>query len=277
MLDTTLTLAKAFERLKDLDPHYKIELEFEHSRLPTDDDWADISRFVKFLGHFYDLTLRISGSLYVTCNQVLHELSDVVKLLSTWECSEDIELSQMAKRMRQKYNKYWGNNEKLNFIIFYAVILDPRFKFHYVGWVIKKMYPDNIGLMEKVKEEIYALFEEYVKLNNSEVAHASSQLSTSSSACTSSISSQYSHDSHGPSKKRFLDLDTRREYDLFLNEGGGGDSKNELDKYLGEEREKNHDGFDILKWWKLDAPRFPILAQVARDILAVLVSIVVFE
>ena len=64
---------------------------------------------------------------------MFHELSDVVKLLSTWECSEDIELSQMAKRMKQKYNKYWGNNEKLNFIIFYAIIFYFQFKFHYIG------------------------------------------------------------------------------------------------------------------------------------------------
>jgi hypothetical protein len=67
---------------------------------------------------------------------MLYELSNMVKLLNTWECSDDSKLNQMAKRMRDKYNKYWGNHEKMNFIIFYAIILVPLFKCQYVGCMI---------------------------------------------------------------------------------------------------------------------------------------------
>ncbi|KAK1411569.1 hypothetical protein QVD17_38119 [Tagetes erecta] len=47
-------------------------------------------------------------------------------------------------------------------------------------------------------------------------------------------------------------------------------SRNELDKYLGEERESKDPHFDILKWWKLNQCRYPILAKMARDILDIL-------
>ena len=35
--------------------------------------------------------------------------------------------------------------------------------------------------------------------------------------------------------------------------------------------------FDILRWWKLNSERFPILSRMARDILAVPISTVAFE
>ena len=110
------------------------------------------------------------------------------------------------------------------------------------------MYLNNIGFVDEVNDEIYVVFEEYVKLNYSQVFHASSQLSTSSNASTSSISSQHLHDLYRPQKRQFLDLDTRCECDLFLNKGGGDDSKYELNKCLGEEKEKYEDVFDILKF-----------------------------
>ena len=42
--------------------------------------------------------------------------------------SGDLELSAMAERMMLKYNKYWGdldNNDKVNLMMFVAVVLDP--------------------------------------------------------------------------------------------------------------------------------------------------------
>lgn len=39
---------------------------------------------LKFLKHFYKLSLRISGSLYVTSNIMFHEISDVDMLLNGW-------------------------------------------------------------------------------------------------------------------------------------------------------------------------------------------------
>ena len=35
--------------------------------------------------------------------------------------------------------------------------------------------------------------------------------------------------------------------------------------------------FDILAWWKCNGPKYPTLQRIARDILAILVSIVALE
>nr|DAD47520.1 TPA_asm: hypothetical protein HUJ06_017457 [Nelumbo nucifera] len=58
---------------------------------------------------------------------------------------------------------------------------------------------------------------------------------------------------------------------------GGADSKSKLDRYLNEDTEEGNDDFDILGWWKVNCPRFPILSQMARDVLSVLISTVASE
>ena len=59
----------------------------------------------------------------------------------------------------------------------------------------------------------------------------------------------------------------------------GGSKLSELDSYLSEScieiiEEKK---FDILKWWRLNAERFPILSKMARDLLVIPISTVASE
>jgi hypothetical protein len=53
--------------------------------------------------------------------------------------------------------------------------------------------------------------------------------------------------------------------------------KYELDKYLAKDNEENKKGLDILKWWKDNATRLPVLPGMARGLVATPISIVVFE
>ena len=62
--------------------------------------------------------------------------------------------------------------------------------------------------------------------------------------------------------------------------GEGSTSTNtrtELDKYLAKDTEELTAEFDLLEWWKCNAPRFPILSKMARDILAIPISTVASE
>lgn len=53
--------------------------------------------------------------------------------------------------------------------------------------------------------------------------------------------------------------------------------KSELDHYLDEDVWTKTEGFDVLSWWKLNAPKYPTLASMARDFLAVPASTVASE
>ncbi|KAL0324702.1 UNVERIFIED_CONTAM: Zinc finger BED domain-containing protein RICESLEEPER 4 [Sesamum calycinum] len=53
--------------------------------------------------------------------------------------------------------------------------------------------------------------------------------------------------------------------------------KSELESSLEEARFPRANTFNILDWWKTNSPRLPILAKIARDILAVPATTVALE
>ncbi|XP_065880418.1 zinc finger BED domain-containing protein RICESLEEPER 2-like [Euphorbia lathyris] len=163
MLEVAEKFEKAFGRL-EVDPNYVSY--FDKSKNigpPMKEDW-DIARvFVKFLKLFYTVTLRFSCSVYVTSNAFFHELMALVDRLNTLMRSSDAYLSCMAIKMKKKLDKYWENDANLNFVLFAAVVLDPRFKMGYVGFCFDEVYGEYKGrlMRDGVKETLYSLYAHY--------------------------------------------------------------------------------------------------------------------
>ena len=88
---------------------------------------------MKFLGIFYEATLRYSRPLFVTFNTYFHELISIEDQLQQL-CSVDGDplLRSMAIEMKKKYEKYWGSIDHINLMIFVAVVLDPRYRLKYI-------------------------------------------------------------------------------------------------------------------------------------------------
>jgi hypothetical protein len=55
------------------------------------------------------------------------------------------------------------------------------------------------------------------------------------------------------------------------------EDKSEVDRYLSDRCEAATQDFNILLWWKINAPKYPILAEVARDVLIIHISTVASE
>ena len=86
MLDTAEKFERAFERYSMQDSNYKSDLSNNDGKgVPSEEDWTNVRRLVRFLEHFYQLTLRISGSLYITSNSFLSEISKLYYLLKEWQ------------------------------------------------------------------------------------------------------------------------------------------------------------------------------------------------
>ncbi|XP_057973894.1 zinc finger BED domain-containing protein RICESLEEPER 2-like [Malania oleifera] len=201
MLDTAQRYEMAFERFRDEDPSFRIELETRDG-IPSSFDWEQVRKFVMFLEHFYELTIRVSGSL-----------------------------------------------RKLGF----------------VQYALSTMYEGDKGLLvgKKVQDTTMELFAEYKKLSQSK-NEESNRSETSSSTCSTG------QDEAADRKFKVL-------YQKYKTQIGGGDNKSELDRYLGEDCEKDGEGFDILEWWRLNSQRFPVLSHMVRDVLAVPISTVASE
>jgi len=63
------------------------------------------------------------------------------------------------------------------------------------------------------------------------------------------------------------------DFDMYLSEiATSQPSKSELEQYLDESLTPRIQEFDILNWWKLNTLKFPTLSRMARDILAIPMS-----
>ena len=115
MLDCALKFVRAFDRLEEEDEHYKLYFFKADGNgkgknpigPPNYLDWENVKAFVKFLGIFYEATLRFSGSLIVTSNTYFHELISIEDQLQQL-CSVDGDplLKSMTVDMKKKNDKH---------------------------------------------------------------------------------------------------------------------------------------------------------------------------
>ncbi|KAH0698365.1 hypothetical protein KY285_015061 [Solanum tuberosum] len=111
-------------------------------------DWEGVKRITKFLEMFFNLTLKISGSRYVTSNLHFLEICQVGVYLNQLISNEDHVLAKMAENMMEKFDKYWGDTEKMNKMVFIPCVLDPRHKFSTLGFALKKMFGEKGAAVE---------------------------------------------------------------------------------------------------------------------------------
>ncbi|XP_019185280.1 PREDICTED: zinc finger BED domain-containing protein RICESLEEPER 2-like [Ipomoea nil] len=264
MLNTTLLFQKVFEAYDDHDSSFKSDL---GGSVPDFLDWESIQSLVMILKSFYEMTVRISGSLYVTSNTFFSEISDLSCLLKNMgEATED-SVKLMGKNMRAKFDKYWGEPEKMNFLIFYANILDPRDKIEYMPIQFNQLYGEDKGktMFDKVIVGLKELFEDYVACFPVQCVEQFEKFSPSITISDSvSVGRPQSLLKSQIKKQKLVSGDLSRK-------------KTELEVYLSEVIVDEDDSFDLLRWWKQQSERFPVLSKMARDILAVPISTVASE
>ncbi|KAK9293198.1 hypothetical protein L1049_021187 [Liquidambar formosana] len=171
MLDGAEKFQKAFERLEEDDMNFLSTFRkggsdkggkdrWKHLGPPDMDDWDRVRVFVKFLKLFYNATLRFSGSLHVTANVFFLELILLQNAISQMcEKGDNSILSNMAAGMKRKFEKYWGNFDNSNMLLYVAVVLDPRYKLKFVKFWVGTCYEANKGkeLLKKIKDALTRL------------------------------------------------------------------------------------------------------------------------
>jgi hypothetical protein len=243
MLDAAAKFDVVFMRLEETDPRYlsyfEIDSKGKQKNLgpPVLEDWEKARFFVKFLKIFYMVTLKFSSFLYLTSNSFFHEFISMHTSISQLFKSENVNVSKMAKNMMTKHKKYCGDQDTQNFLLYVAIVLDPRFQLKYVRFCFGRLYDvEEAGNFTiKVKETLLRLFENYMNVDEDvEVVHN----------VGSSINEDVNVDLMVVDD--MLD-DLTSQFKKHLEEKGGVERKNEVERYLGENCEDSNDfKLDIL-------------------------------
>ncbi|KAE8695830.1 hypothetical protein F3Y22_tig00110683pilonHSYRG00159 [Hibiscus syriacus] len=208
---------------------------------------------------FKNLNSRAFSSLYMKDSSCFKELrkvgggpieDDWKRIYGTrlmiYNISDDDEcIKKMAAQMKFKYEKYYGNIDNINIMMFVAVILDPRHKLNYVNWTVHDSYDETQAtlLCLKIKMVLQSLFDSY----------ASSMPPSKTSDMSSSTSTSLSNFTQGGTQSGGkIDLQQLMASKFQRNTGCllTSANKNELDKYLEDACESHVSNFDILQWWK---------------------------
>ncbi|KAH9697027.1 BED-type domain-containing protein [Citrus sinensis] len=160
-----------------------------------------------------------------------------------------------AQKMIEKFDKYWYD---MSGIFSIACIFDPRFKIRLVEYYFSMI----LGIML-----LLVIVKEY------KARYASSASSPRYSF--SSLNTSHSMPSSGSYKSS---TEWILGFTSFFNVGNK-EVNDELDTYLGEKLVPFNveEEFDVLAWWKMNGGNYPILSQIARNILAIPVTTVASE
>ena len=130
------------------------------------------------------------------------------------------------------------------------------------------MFGPNLGrsLFVAVKNNLFELFEDYIIVYGQSVeASQFSMVGQSEFFSASTISFKP------------ISLIKARFKKHKAETGYGGSKKSDLEIYLNEAVLEEDGDLDLLKWWKINSERFPLLSRMARDVLAVPISTVASE
>ncbi|KAF7832006.1 zinc finger BED domain-containing protein RICESLEEPER 2-like [Senna tora] len=269
MLEAAQKFQIAFERLEDDDSTYMDYFDEKTIGPPSHDDWKNAKVFVEFLKIFYDVTLELSGSLYVTSNLAFPQLalvqSEIVKHVSSY----DPLLSGMAFEMKKKFDKYWGKAENMNPLLFIANVLDPRYKLAYLKWSFDEIHgvATSFDMISNIKADLQKLYQWYCQLYEPKT----------SSNIEGQSSMSMSNNNKDATKDKTAQKAREAAFKSHLREASSIEAKNEVEKYLAEAIIDVDDKFDVLHWWKTNMSRFRVLSCIARDVLAVPVSTIASE
>ncbi|XP_050231416.1 zinc finger BED domain-containing protein RICESLEEPER 2-like [Mercurialis annua] len=281
MLHTAALYEKVFEKYDEDESSFKTDL---NGNIPDSHDWEVVRKFSDCLAHFYTVTLRISGSLYVTSDMHFQEICDLNVVLCDMIESDDLEIKNLGERMKVKFDKYWGDPDKMNKLIFFAYVFDPSVKLEGMEYSLTTMFGKvrGVALYKAVVDELTLLFLEYNSIFESVGGGSSSNVSELGSQPSST---QVEGGNLAPVPVPYCATGTRKppsvmkaRFKQHRREMGTSSSRRtELEIYLDEALLDDEDQIDVLMWWKFNSARFPVLSRMARDILAVPISTVASE
>ena len=219
----------------------------------SDEEWAFLQRLTEILGTFREATVRLSGKKYPS---LFLQLPYYEVLLRKLLCLREEERSRVGtshplyKACHASWtvlNSYWIKTDTQTGLAI-ALLLDPRCKegtLHQLGWT-ESYIDSSCRELNRVYGERYAPIQSSRETTPEVDTHENDPLGELMFMTSYTASPE-------------LELGFQPESEVFLAEA----------------REDRR--IDVTLWWKLNAHRFPNLARMARDYMAVPASSVPSE
>lgn len=242
MLEVALEYREAFSLLQENDTVYTM--------CPSDIEWERVTLVISYLKLFVEVANEFTRFKSSTANIYFPELCNIHLQLIEWCKNSDPCISSLASKMRSKFEEYW---DRCGSGLAVAAMLDPRYKMKLVEYYYPLIYGSSAS--ERIDD----------------VFHCVKELYNEHSICSplASIDQGLAWQVGGGARCSPASRDRLMGFDKFLHDTSQSEgTKSDLDKYLEEPLFPRSVDFNILNWWKVHTPRYPVLSMMARNVLA---------
>ncbi|KAA0050998.1 zinc finger BED domain-containing protein RICESLEEPER 2-like isoform X2 [Cucumis melo var. makuwa] len=196
----------------------------------------------------------------------LTDINKIQFILNKWSNNNNSVLSLMAMNMKTKFDKCWGSLEKMNKLMFVAMVIDPRYKLKCLNYCLSDVCESDVkDVVESEKIYLYRLYDFYKSQHNhsTQIGYITDDLKQSNN-----VTREVEKDEEVNPWITFYAL---REEESSM------EVEKDLTFYLSDKDVVDKDEFDIMYWRKMNGYKYPILSKIVRDVLAILISIVASE
>ncbi|GJU83982.1 zinc finger BED domain-containing protein RICESLEEPER 2-like protein [Tanacetum coccineum] len=156
MLKTALMYKDVFTRLKQRDSHYKTLL------VVHIDMRKNGGVICKKLEVFHNVTAIFSRTRYLTTNLYFPKVCDIRLKLNEWLVSPTQLVSNMASKMIENFDEYWGEIPELTRLLHPCFRPSQESKMEMIEFYFPQIYPDDsVSRIKKVRKICEALILEY--------------------------------------------------------------------------------------------------------------------
>lgn len=229
--------------------------------------------FIKFLKNYYEATKVFSIPTKASLHTAFPYLAAIYIELKKLSMDLNGLFANVARDMLEKFSKYWVDITKMNQLLYFGIIFDPRYKLRYVQWCVDDMYGKHSettkSLIEDINNNLLKMFNLYKQ------AHDTAKGSVPS------VAAVFSHGETAASKELPSHVARENAFQEHLMSMDLVEEETELQSYIEGKsltfNEKDKEKFDILCWWKHNAGQYPVLSQIVRDIMPTPVSTMASE
>ena len=264
--DTPTRWNSTFKMLTDAIKYREVLTELYNESCTNDNDlitnnhWTIAIVICEVLSSFNSATNVFSLVYEPNIHQVILEC---VKIINSIQSAGDIQsISDILQRMMAKWYSYFG---QFPYIYGVAAILNPGVKLDGLTSLLT-FYYESLGVSYDInayvlqcKNILEQLYDYYASIYQPQSVGASRPSKSRWDPFVASILKKQRNTTPSSSSS-----------------SSAGASGTNVDDYLSYQFETNDD-FHILKWWKNHSSEFPILARIAKDVLAIPASTVASE
>ncbi|KAL2920684.1 Zinc finger BED domain-containing protein RICESLEEPER 2 [Bienertia sinuspersici] len=232
--------------------------------VPSEKEWGKVRSVCKITERIHDIIRGLFEMKRPTANLFLPHLQEIRAYLTEESTNSDVFMSHVAQKMLEIFNNYWND---MCLALSIAAFLDPRYKLKFVELFLSDL--EAVSVLENIRK----IYDGYAVCDQKEYLLSDSSSESGEDEDDDDEEEEIEGSRARAKKNRCKILENLNILKQYCQSIHGKPQKSDLDMYLEEPTLPWTEHFSVLNWWKDNCYKYPQLSKMARDFLAIPMSV----